>query len=149
MIEISLKELNESFPALNAVAESLTAGKMKYRFAKVLKAARAEVDQLGKSLAEIAQKHHAEMLGDNRFRFDDKKQQTELAAFNKEASAFMRSERIKFDFDPNYFSFDELTKAEDSKKPINAADLSQLLWLISDSETAEPEAQPKAMAAGA
>ena len=150
MISISLKELNDSWPSLNAVAESLTAGKMKYRFAKVVKAARTEIDDLGKSLAAIAQKHGAKMIGDNSFEFDNKKQEAELIAFNTEASAFMRSEKIKLDFEPKYFTFDELTKAEDGKKPISAADLSNLLWLISDSETAEPEQEaPKAMAAAA
>lgn len=148
MIEISLKELNESWPSLNAVAESLTAGKMKYRFAKVVKVARAEIDDLGKSLAAIAKKHGAKIIGDNRFEFDPKKQEAELIAFNNEASALMRSETIRLDFDPKYFTFDELIKAEDSKKPINAADLSNLLWLISDGEPAESEV-PKAMAAGA
>lgn len=140
MIEISLKELNDSWQALNSVAESLTAGKMKYRFAKVVKAARSEIDQLGESLAAIAQKHGAKMIGDNRFEFEPKKQEAELIAFNKEASTFMRSEKICLPFDAEFFSFDELTKAEDSKKPINAADLSNLLWLISDSEVPVPSA---------
>lgn len=135
MIEISLKELNNSWQSLNSVAESLTAGKMKYRFAKVVKAVRNEIDELGKSLADIAQKHGAKMIGDNRFEFDAQKQEAEAIAFNKEALAFMRSEKISLDFDTKYFGFDELTKAEDNKRPINAADLSNLLWLISEPQT--------------
>lgn len=146
MIEISLKELNDCWPSLNAVAESLTAGKMKYRFAKVVKAVRAEIDDLGRSLAEIASKHGAKMIGDSRFEFDPKRQEAELITFNKEASMFMRSEFIHLDFDSKYFSFDDLTKAEDPKKPINAADLSQLLWLISDGESAEETPKAKAAA---
>ena len=51
MITITLKELNGCFPALTAVAESLTAGKMKYRFANVLKAAKGEIETVGEHLA--------------------------------------------------------------------------------------------------
>lgn len=148
MIKLTLKELNDSWPALNAVAESLTAGKMKYRFAKVVNAARHEVDHLGKSLAQIADKHGAKMIGDTRFEFDPKKQEAGLIAFNNEAAALMRGETVQLDFDPKFFTFDELTKAENSEKPISAALLSQLLWLISDPEASEIE-PPKAMAAAA
>ena len=136
-MELTLKELNDSFQSLNNVAESLTAGKMKYRFAKVLKAAKGEVETLGESLAALAQKHGAQLTGGSRFHFDDQKQKDEAIKFNIEASAFMKSEKIKLDFDPKYFTFDELTKAEDPKKPINAAVLADLLWLVSDSETAD------------
>lgn len=148
MITITLKELNGCFPALTAVAESLTAGKMKYRFAKVLKAAKGEIETVGEHLAELAKKHGAEMLGGNRFSFDDKKQKAEAIAFNFEADAWMKSEKVKFDFDPKYFTFDELTKAEDPKKPISAAALADLLWLVSDSET-EASEPPKTAAATA
>lgn len=146
-MELTLKELNDSFQSLNVVAESLTAGKMKYRFAKVLKAAKGEVETLGESLAAMAKKHGAQMTGGDRFRFDDQKQKDELIQFNTEASEMMKSEKIKLDFDPKYFTFDEITKAEDPKKPINAAVLADLLWLVSDSEiTNEP---PKAQTATA
>ena len=148
MITITLKQLNDSFESLNKVSESLTAGKMKYRFAKVLKTAKTEVEQLGETLAEIAKKHGASLLGGNRFEFDAEKQRDEAIRFNVEASHLMKSEIVKLDFDPKYFTFDELTKAEDSKKPISAADLANLLWLISDSEI-DSETPPKTAAASA
>lgn len=147
MILITLKELNDSFASLKAAAESLTAGKMKYRFARVLKSATDEVELLGKALADLAQKHGAEMLGGNRFQFGDK-QREELKAFNFEADAMMRSEMAELWGDPEFFKFDELEKAADPKNPINAADLANLLWLISDGESAEPE-PPKAASAAA
>jgi len=147
MIELTLKELNDSHQALNQVAECLTAGKMKYRFAKVLKFAKSEIETLGEQLAALAQKHGAQLMGGNRFHFDEAKQKDEAIKFNLEASSFMKSEKIKLDFDPKYFTFDELTKAEDPKKPISAAMLADLLWLVSDSEsTDEP---PKAQTAAA
>jgi len=147
MIELTLKELNDSHQALNQVAECLTAGKMKYRFAKVLKFAKSEIETLGEQLAALAQKHGAQLTGGNRFHFDEAKQKDEAIKFNLEASSFMKSEKIKLDFDPKYFTFDELTKAEDPKKPISAAMLADLLWLVSDSEsTDEP---PKAQTAAA
>lgn len=147
-MEITLKELNDSFQSLNQVAESLTAGKMKYRFAKVLKAVKGEVDTLGEQLAAMAKKHGAQLTGGNRFQFDETKQKDDAIKFNLEASAFMKSEKIKLDFDPKYFTFDELTKAEDSKKPISAALLADLLWLVSDSEP-EGSEPPKAATATA
>lgn len=147
MIQITLKELNDSFPSLKAAAESLTAGKMKYRFARVLKSATDEVELLGNALADLAKKNGAEMLGGNRFQFDDK-QRDELKAFNIEADAMLRSELVQLWGDPEFFKFDEVEKAANPKNPINAADLSNLLWLISDGEAVEPEA-PKAMAVGA
>lgn len=147
MIKITLKQLNDSFPSLKAAAESLTAGKMKYRFARVLKSATDEVELLGQTLADLAQKHGAEMLGGNRFQFGDK-QREELKAFNIEADAMMRSEIVELWGDPEFFKFDELEKAADLKNPINAADLANLLWLISDGESAEPE-PPKAASAAA
>lgn len=148
MIKLTLKELNDSFPSLKSAADSLTAGKMKYRFARVLKSATDEVEFLGKSLAEIAEKHGAELIGGNRFQFDTDKQRDELKAFNREADLFMKSETVELWGDPEFFSFDELEKAADPNKPISAAVLADLLWLISDSETAEPE-PPKAHAAAA
>lgn len=146
-MELTLKELNASFPALKKVAESLTAGKMKYRFAKVLKAAKNELDHLGEHLTELAKKHDAQQLGAGRFKFDEEKQKDEAIKFDIEADSFMKSEKIKLDFDPKYFTFDELTKAEDPKNPINAAVLSDLLWLVSDDETAAET--PKAQTAAA
>lgn len=134
-MELTLKELNASFPALKKVAESLTAGKMKYRFAKVLKAAKREIDDLGDHLAELAKKHHAQQIGTGRFKFDEEKQKDDALKFDLEADAFMKSEMVKLDFDTKYFTFDELTKAEDPKNPISAAVLSDLLWLVSDDET--------------
>lgn len=148
MIKLTLKELNDSFASLKSAADSLTAGKMKYRFARVLKSATDEIEFLGKSLAEIAEKHGAELVGGNRFQFDPDKQRDELKAFNKEADAFMKSEVVELWGDPEFFAFDELEKATDPKKPISAAVLADLLWLISDSETAEPE-PAKAHAAAA
>lgn len=147
MILISLKKLNDSFASLKAVAERLTAGKMKYRFARVLKSATDEMEMLGNALADLAKKHGAEMLGGNRFQFDDK-QRDDLKAFNIEADAMLRSELVQLWGDLEFFKFDEVEKAADPKNPITAADLSNLLWLISDGEAVEPEA-PKAMAAGA
>ena len=134
MIEITLKELNDSFQSLTTVAESLTAGKMKYRFARLLKAAKNELDVLADGLSKIAEKHGAEMIGNNRFHFDEVKQKESLIAFNFESIAFLKGEKIKLDFDTKYFTFDELSKAEDTKKPINAAVISDLLWLVSDGE---------------
>ena len=159
MILITLKELNDSFHSLKTAAESLTAGKMKYRFARVLKSATDEVELLGKALAELAQKHGAEMLGGNRFQFGNKPREEmsaqekaavdeKLKAFNIEADAMMRSEMVELWGDPEFFKFDDLEKAADPKNPINAADLANLLWLISDGESADPE-PPKAASAAA
>lgn len=148
MITISLKELNDSYQSLKTVAESLTAGKMKYRFAKVVKAATDEIEFLGTSLADIAQKHGATLLGGNRFDFDAEKQKEEAIKFNIEASRFMKSEFVKLDFDPKYFTFDDLTKAEDTKKPISAAALADLLWLVTDAEI-DAETPPKSASATA
>jgi len=146
-MELTLKELNNSFPALKKVAESLTTGKMKYRFAKVLKAAQNELDLLGEHLTELAKKHNAQPQGAGRFKFDEETQKDDAIRFDIEADDFMKKERIKLDFDPKYFTFDELTKAEDPKNPISAALLSNLLWLVSDSETTDEP--PKAATASA
>lgn len=148
MIEITLKELNDSYESLCSVADSLTAGKMKYRFAKVLNAAKREMEGLQESMLAIAKKHGAEVLGGTRFTFDPNKQKEQAIAYNIETDELIRTEIVKFDFDTKYFSFDEITKAEDAKKPITAASLSNLLWLISDAET-QSEETPKVMAATA
>ncbi|MFN0108515.1 MAG: hypothetical protein ACKVZH_06640 [Blastocatellia bacterium] len=134
MISLTLKQLNDSYQSLNTAADSLTAGKMKYRFARVLKSAKDEVELLGKTLAELAEKHGAEILGGNRFQFDSEKQREELKAFNKEADDMMRTESVELWGDPEFFTFDELEKASDPKKPISAATLADLLFLISDKE---------------
>ena len=60
----------------------------------------------------------------------------------------MRSEMVELWGDPEFFKFDDLEKAADPKNPINAADLANLLWLISDGESADPE-PPKAASAAA
>ncbi len=148
MIQITLKELNDSFQSLNSVGESLTAGKMKYRFARTLKSAKDHVELLGKSLAQIAEKHGAELNGGERFSFDSEKQKEELKAFNREASDFLKTEKVEVWGDPQFFTIDEIEKAVDSKKPISASDISNLLWLISLDEGTEPEPE-KARAATA
>jgi hypothetical protein len=137
MIKLTLKELNDAYQALNTAAESITAGKMKYRFARLLKSAKDEIELLGKSLAELAERHGAEMIGGNGFKFDPVKQSEQLKAFNHEADAMMKSETVEIWGAPEFFSFDELEKAADPKKPISAATLAELLFLISDKEPAE------------
>jgi hypothetical protein len=148
MITINLKELNNAVASLAKVGESLTAGKMKYRFAKVLKASRLEVEMLAEQLAKMAEEHGAKMLGGNGFEFDTTKQKDQAIKFNFAADKFMAQETVELNFDSKFFTFDELSKAEDPKNPISATLLADLLWLISDSET-EAEEKPKAQSAHA
>lgn len=144
MIKLTLHQLNKAYPSLKKAAESLTAGKMKYRFARVVSSADTEIEILGKHLAELAQKHGAEMLGGNRFNFSEK-QNTEAIAFNKEADEWLRTQTTELWGDLEFFYFDDVDKAADPKTPLSAATLSDLLWLITDNEKAEEP--PKTAAA--
>lgn len=144
MIKLTLSQLNKSYPALKKAAECLTAGKMKYRFARVVSSADSEIEILGKHLADLAKKHDAEMLGGNRFNFSEK-QNAEAIAFNKEADEWLRTQTVELWGNLEFFYFDEVEKACDPKTPLSAATLADLLWLITDNETAEE----KAMAATA
>lgn len=148
MITLTLKQLNDSYQSLKIAAESLAAGKMKYRFARVLKSANDEVELLGKNLADVAEKHGAEMMGGSRFVFDDVKQKDNLKAFNKEADDMLRTTKVELWGNPEYFHFDDVVKAEDSKKPLTSAVLADLLWLVTDKETDDTE-PPKTAAASA
>lgn len=145
MIKLTLKQLNDSYPALKLAAESITAGKMKYRFARVLNSADAEIELLGKHLAELAVRHGAELVGGNRFDFEGKPVEA-MKAFNREADEWLRSEVVELWGDPQFFTFDEIEQATSKEKPISAATLANLLFLISDTE---PEDKPKAASASA
>lgn len=147
MIKLTLKQLNDSYKSLTEAADCLTAGKMKYRFARVLNSAKGEVELMASQLAQVAQKHGATLIGGDRFEFDSDKQRDDMIAFNKEADSLLKSETVELWGDRQYFKFDEVEKACDPKKPFSAAILADLFWLISDEEI-EAE-QPKAATATA
>ena len=145
-MKITLKELNDSYQSLLTVGESVTGGKMKYRLSRLIKSAKEAVEAMGEALAGIAEKHGAEMLGGNRFQFDQVKQKDAVKAFNKEADEFLKTEIVELWGDTQYFPFSELEKAEDEEKKVSAAVLADLLWLFSDDTDQKEE---KAAAANA
>ena len=144
-IEITLKELSESLGSLQNIGASLKAGKMKYRFAKVIKAVKAENELIVKSLGEMAQKHGAKVPNEGQFSFalDPRDEESpaivqdrdkRIADFNREVNLFMRSETVELPFDRKFFTWEEFEKAEpsDAKEKSNASDLANILWLVSD-----------------
>ena len=145
-MKITLKQLNDSYQSLLTVGESVTGGKMKYRLSRLIKSAKEAVEAMGEALAGIAEKHGAEMLGGNRFKFAEG-DQDKIKAFNKEADDFLKTETVDLWGDTQYFPFSELEKAEDEKKKVSAAVLADLLWLFSDDT--ENQKEEKAAAANA
>lgn len=145
-MKITLKELNDSYQSLIAVGECVTSGKMKYRLGRVIKSAKDEIEILSKALAEIAEKHGAEMLGGNRFEFDPEAPdyKDKLKAFNKEADEFLRTEVVELWGDSKFFQFSDLEKAEDPKSPVKASHLADLMWLFSDDESQDNKASAAA-----
>jgi len=144
-MKISLKELNESYQSLLKVGESVTGGNLKYRLSRLIKSAKDAVESMGEALAGIAEKHGAEMLGNNRFKFDENDSDA-IKAFNKEADDFLKSEIVDLWGDQKYFLFSDLEKTEDTKKRTSATDLSNLLWLFTD-DADQIEEKAKAAAA--
>lgn len=145
-MKVSLKELNDSYKSLLTVGESVTGGKMKYRLSRLIKSAKEAVEAMGEALAGLAEKHGAEMLGGNHFKFADG-DQDRIKAFNKEADEFLKTEIVELWGDTQYFPFSELEKAEDEKKKVSAAVLADLLWLFSDDT--ENQKEEKAAVANA
>jgi len=130
-MKISLKRLNQSMPSLKKAAESIVAGKLKYRFSRLLESATKEMELFGKSLADLAAKHGAEVSAGGAFSFDEDNLDG-LKAFNKEAEEMMTSEEVEIWGDPEFFPFDELEKACAKDKPISADVLANILFLISE-----------------
>lgn len=138
-MKLTLKQLNDSYASLLAAGDCVTGGKLKYRLSRVIKSAKDEIETMAKGLADLAEKHGAEMLGGNRFEFDVKTPDglTRLKAFNKEADEFLKTETVELWGDPKFFPFSELEKAEDPKNPVKASHLADLMWLFSDDEQPE------------
>lgn len=134
MIEITLKELNQSYQSLLAVSRSMTGAPLKFRLLPVVRNAKQAIEDLNASLAEIAGRHGAEVLGEGQFSFavvpDGKERELAAKGFNKEASLFMKSEVLVFRTDKAKFLLSEVTKCEDPKNPTNAEDLAALEWLF-------------------
>lgn len=134
MIEITLKELNQSYQSLLAVSRSMTGAPLKFRLLPVVRNAKQAIEDLNASLAEIAGRHGAEVLGEGQFSFavvpDGKERELAAKGFNKEASLFMKSEMLVFRTDKAKFLLSEVTKCEDPKNPTNAEDLAALDWLF-------------------
>jgi len=150
MIEITLKELNQSYQSLLAVSRSMTGAPLKFRLLPVVRNAKQAVEDLNASLAEIAGRHGAEVLGEGQFSFavvpDGKERELAVKSFNKEASLFMKSEVLAFRTDKAKFLLSEVTKCEDPKNPTNAEDLAALDWLFTFDV---PEAKTEEKAANA
>jgi len=112
----------------------------------------APVEDLNASLAEIAGRHGAEVLGEDQFSFavvpDGKERELAVKGFNKEASLFMKSETVQFRTDKAKFLLSEVTKCEDAKNPTNAEDLAALEWLFTF-DVPEAQQEEKSAAAGA
>lgn len=143
-MKITLKQLNDSYQSLLTVGESVTGGKMKYRLSRLIKSAKEAVEAMGEALAGIAEKHGAEMLGGNRFKFAEG-DENNIKAFNKEADEFLKTEIVELWGDTQYFPFSELEKAEDSDKKVNAVVLADLLWLFSDDTETQKEEKAAAV----
>lgn len=152
MIEITLKELNQSYQSLLAVSRSMTGAPLKFRLLPVVRNAKQAVEDLNASLAEIAGRHGAEVLGEGQFSFavvpDGKERELAVKGFNKEASLFMKSEVLAFRTDKAKFLLSEVTKCEDPKNPTNAEDLAALEWLFTF-DVPEAKQEEKSAAAGA
>jgi hypothetical protein len=165
MIEaITLKELSESMGSLERIGTSLKAGKMKYRFAKVIKWAKAENELVINQLGEHAKDFGAKVPTEGQFSFaldesekDDpvkiKDQAERIENFNRRANTFLKTEKVQPPFDAQYFTWEEFEKAEpsDTKEKSNASDLANLLWLVSDEgmDKESPSEGRKMAAAGA
>lgn len=149
MIEITLKELNQSYQSLLAVSRSMTGAPLKFRLLPVVRNAKQAIEDLNASLAEIAGRHGAEVLGEGQFSFavvpDGKERELAAKGFNKEASLFMKSEVLVFRTDKAKFLLSEVTKCEDPKNPTNAEDLAALDWLFTFDV---PEAKQEEKSAG-
>ena len=152
MIEITLKELNQSYQSLLAVSRSMTGAPLKFRLLPVVRNAKQAIEDLNASLAEIAGRHGAEVLGEGQFSFavvpDGKERELAAKGFNKEASLFMKSEMLVFRTDKAKFLLSEVTKCEDPKNPTNAEDLAALEWLFTF-DMAEARQEEKAAGASA
>lgn len=152
MIEITLKELNQSYQSLLAVSRSMTGAPLKFRLLPVVRNAKQAIEDLNASLAEIAGRHGAEVLGEGQFSFavvpDGKERELAAKGFNKEASLFMKSEMLVFRTDKAKFLLSEVTKCEDPKNPTNAEDLAALEWLFTF-DMAEARQEEKAASTSA
>jgi len=156
MITVTLKELSESLGSLQSIGASLRAGKMKYRFAKVIRWAKSENETIVQQLGEFAVEFGAKVPNEGQFSFaldpeDEKnpakvKDQAErIERFNKRVNTFMKTETVQLPFDRQFFTWEEFEKAEpsDAKEKSNAADLANILWLVSD-EGMDAENAPEA-----
>lgn len=140
MFSISLKTLNDSYQSLLAVGQIVNKGKIKYRLGRTLASAKTEVELMQKHLADVAERHGAELTGGGGFNFRPE-QAEQIKAFNKEADDFMRSQKVELWGDADYFKFSEFEQFD-----IAASDIANLLWLIGDDGEEE---KPKAQAAAA
>ena len=133
MIELTLKELNNSYQALLAVSRCMTGAPLKFRLLPVVRFAKEAISDLNGSLATIAARHGAEMLSEEAFSFESlpaEKQQKAMQAFNREAALFMKSETVVFQTDKAKYLLSEITKCESPNNPTNANDLAALEWLF-------------------
>ena len=151
MIEITLKELNDSYQSLLSVSRSITGAPLKFRLIPVVRNAKQGIEDLKESIAEIAGRHGAEVLGEGNFNFQnlpEDEREKAARAFNKEASRFLRSETFIFRTDKTKYLLSDVTKCESSSNPTNAEELANLDWLFTF-DVPEAKEEEKSAAAGA
>lgn len=153
MIEITLKELNESYASLLAVSRCITGAPLKFRLLPVVRYAKQAVEDLNTSVSELAGEHGAQVLGEGRFNFeniaDEKERSKAIVAFERKWAQFMKSETATFRTDKSKYLLSEVTKCESKDNPTNAADLGVLDWLFTwdmDEAKEEPEKAASATA---
>jgi hypothetical protein len=133
MIEITLKELNNSYQSLLSVSRSITGAPLKFRLLPVVRYAKQAIEDLNQSLSEIAGRNGAKILGEGQFTFADipiDEREKAVQGFNKEAARFLKSETVRFNTDKAKYLLSDVTKCEAADKPTNAEDLAALDWLF-------------------
>lgn len=152
MIEITLKELNESYAALLAVSRCITGAPLKFRLLPVVRYAKQHIEDMNAAISELAGKHGAEVLGENKFNFenikDAKEREKAIVAFEQAFTRFMKSETVQFKTDKSKYLLSEVTKCESKDNPTNAADLAFLEWLFTF-DMDEAKSEEKAASASA
>lgn len=122
-MRLTLWQLNESYQALVKFAQTelpKDKHKLAYKLSRVMKSAKIEIDALGESLQELAQKCGVKLgAPDN----DPEK----LGDYNDRAKAFMKDTYCDLWGEP--IKFDDLTDIS-----ITAFDLALLDWLIVEEE---------------